>query len=295
MGPTPSQPVKTSGAGAILCMRTGRPPKPLLQRLEEKSEPQPNGCIYWKGGVFETGYGAICLPGGKTVTVHRVAYELKVGPIPKGKALHHTCHCRLCIAPAHLVPVDSKQHAQAHTAERTHCKKGHPYYPNNFYVVPGKSGPTKTCKICQKTREKAQRIAFRASHPAKPHANSAKSHCKRGHPFTPENTRITTQGGRQCKKCFKMLSERWKAAHPTTPRGTPKAFCKHGHEMTQANTYIYRGRRSCRVCILDRIHKSRANRRTSINTIGLGQATSPARGDDSGTAKPAKQALQEPA
>ena len=33
------------------------------------------------------------------------------------------------------------------------------------------------------------------------HYNSAKTHCKRGHRFTPQNTRITTKGGRQCKRC----------------------------------------------------------------------------------------------
>ena len=33
-------------------------------------------------------------------------------------------------------------------------------------------------------------------------ANAAKTHCKRGHEFTPENTHITTQGSRSCKTCM---------------------------------------------------------------------------------------------
>ncbi len=31
-----------------------------------------------------------------------------------------------------------------------------------------------------------------------------KTHCKRGHKFTNENTRITTKGSRQCLNCVKM-------------------------------------------------------------------------------------------
>jgi hypothetical protein len=30
---------------------------------------------------------------------------------------------------------------------------------------------------------------------------SRKTHCKRGHAFTPENTRIHTNGSRQCREC----------------------------------------------------------------------------------------------
>lgn len=31
--------------------------------------------------------------------------------------------------------------------------------------------------------------------------NARKTHCKRGHEFTPENTRIRTSGSRQCREC----------------------------------------------------------------------------------------------
>ncbi len=33
--------------------------------------------------------------------------------------------------------------------------------------------------------------------------NSKKTHCKRGHPYTPETTKITKQGSRQCMICVK--------------------------------------------------------------------------------------------
>jgi hypothetical protein len=34
-----------------------------------------------------------------------------------------------------------------------------------------------------------------------PAANAAKTHCKHGHEFTPENTQITTKGARRCRAC----------------------------------------------------------------------------------------------
>lgn len=35
------------------------------------------------------------------------------------------------------------------------------------------------------------------------HSEAQKTHCKRGHEFTPANTRMTTTGGRQCRECIR--------------------------------------------------------------------------------------------
>ena len=42
-------------------------------------------------------------------------------------------------------------------------------------------------------------------------ANRAKTHCKRGHEFTPENTRITTGGRRNCRVCLRLLNDKYAA------------------------------------------------------------------------------------
>jgi hypothetical protein len=44
--------------------------------------------------------------------------------------------------------------------------------------------------------------------------NAEKTHCIRGHEFTPENTYIQ-QGWRQCKTCRLIRQREWKAAHPS--------------------------------------------------------------------------------
>jgi hypothetical protein len=40
--------------------------------------------------------------------------------------------------------------------------------------------------------------------------NAAKTHCDKGHEFTPENTYIRTraQGGRECRACIRIKSAR---------------------------------------------------------------------------------------
>lgn len=44
------------------------------------------------------------------------------------------------------------------------------------------------------------------------HRNGRKTHCKRGHEFTPENTYVGPKGNRFCRECHRtVLFPRWKA------------------------------------------------------------------------------------
>jgi hypothetical protein len=41
-------------------------------------------------------------------------------------------------------------------------------------------------------------------------AKRAQTHCKRGHEFTPQNTYVTTKGGRVCRICMNAKSQAWR-------------------------------------------------------------------------------------
>jgi hypothetical protein len=111
------------------------------------------------------------------------------------------------------------------------------------------------------------------------HSNARKTHCKRGHEFTPENTIITPDRRRNCRECERLrrpkyesteesrarqreAQRRYREAHPRIlkPKVTP-THCKYGHEFTPENTYVAQGRRYCRECVLRRTSEYRARRR----------------------------------
>ncbi len=67
-------------------------------------------CKVWKGKLNRNGYGVIQVGRSRVkAMVHRLAYELHVGPIPKGKQLDHLCRNRACWEPNHLEPVTNRE------------------------------------------------------------------------------------------------------------------------------------------------------------------------------------------
>lgn len=75
---------------------------PLGDRLMARRSVTPNGCWEYAGGRTFDGYGQITVNGvGRRV--HRVSYELYIGPIPSSKLVRHTCDNPACFNPQHLV------------------------------------------------------------------------------------------------------------------------------------------------------------------------------------------------
>lgn len=74
----------------------------ILKKLKAKSEKLSNGCIEWRGGFLSDGYGQVHW-NHKKHRVHRLAYELLVGPIPEGHVVRHQCDNPKCINPEHLI------------------------------------------------------------------------------------------------------------------------------------------------------------------------------------------------
>lgn len=133
--------------------------KTIKERLSERySINAITGCWLWMAGLNGDGYGYIWTgPNRKADTraAHRVSWELKFGPIPKGMDLHHRCEHPRCVNPDHLELLTRKAHLRlgrsfaAKNAAMTHCKRGHEFTPSNTRV--NKSG-SRCCRTCERNR-----------------------------------------------------------------------------------------------------------------------------------------------
>jgi hypothetical protein len=143
--------------------------RPLEDRFWEKVDKRGvEDCWLWTGSN-DTRYGQIWFRG-KALKASRVAWELTRGPIPPGMQVCHTCDNPPCVNPSHLWLGTMSDNI------RDAVCKGR--------VKPsGAAGWQKT-----------------------------KTHCKRGHPFTPENT-YQQKGGRGCRACLRMRNSNRAALH----------------------------------------------------------------------------------
>jgi hypothetical protein len=113
-------------------------------------------CVEWTGGRNSQGYGYVAFRMGprkvQSKSVHRMAYELLVGPIPEGKQLDHLCRNRACVNPEHLEPVTCQVNLlrgatlAAKNAAKTHCHRGHLLIGGNLYVNPKGHRECKRCR-----------------------------------------------------------------------------------------------------------------------------------------------------
>src|SRR5882724_3668776 len=73
----------------------------LIDRMELVPGPLNTPCWQWQGCCGSHGYGMMSV-GGKRFCVHRLSYQVFVGPIPVGMFICHTCDDRKCINWEHL-------------------------------------------------------------------------------------------------------------------------------------------------------------------------------------------------
>jgi hypothetical protein len=75
--------------------------RPLLDRLMSRVVFGLSDCWHFCGTRNQGGYGRLTV-GGRMQVVHRLSYELFVGPIADGLFVLHSCDNPSCINPAHL-------------------------------------------------------------------------------------------------------------------------------------------------------------------------------------------------
>lgn len=138
--------------------------KTPAERLTAGLERKPNGCLEWTGCVtVRSGYGRIGVAGRGVLVTHRLAWEIANGLIPEGLGVLHHCDNPPCCETA-----PSKEYPEGHLFLGTQT--------DNMadMVAKGRSG----------TRW-----------------GSAITHCPDGHEYTPENTYVKPDGGRECRAC----------------------------------------------------------------------------------------------
>jgi HNH endonuclease len=135
-----------------------------LARLYAKCVITEEGCIRWQGWKNYKGYGEMTYRN-KCVFVHRLVYTLKIGPIPPGMFVCHTCDVRDCVNHEHLwlgTTTDNMRDKFAKGRDfhsnQTHCKRGHPFDEVNTYIKKTKTrqGWARMCKTCQRLRQQGK-------------------------------------------------------------------------------------------------------------------------------------------
>lgn len=187
----------------------------ILDRCLREHADRPTDCWEYPGRR-QRGYGIVNRGRGNSPTLaHRAAYEMLRGPIAPGLHIDHLCRNPACVNPAHMEPVTQAENTRrgnspsARRGRQTHCIRGHPFdEANTRHVANGR-----VCRTCTAERLARKRADRQRPYPGyHPRASGLRTHCLRGHEFTPENTYIGTRHGRPvrcCRACHNAQMRRY--------------------------------------------------------------------------------------
>lgn len=136
---------------------------PQIGRLEDRLWPRvlkTDSCWMWQGAKSLAGYGVISKPGRHRGVhyVHRLVYELLVGPIPDGLVIDHLCETPACCNPDHLEPVTHCVNIErGKRGRKTTCPHGHPLDGMRRGMRRGRHYAWRFCRTCEPTRRSIAR------------------------------------------------------------------------------------------------------------------------------------------
>jgi hypothetical protein len=142
----------------------------LGERLQGKLVLTESGCWEFAGARDSAGYGRIGIGHRNSALAHRVAWNLWTGDDPE-VVRHAICDNPPCCNPLHLaagshadnvtdkVRKGRQTRGEAHpNKQKTHCKRGHEFTPDNTYEYPNQYGGTRRhCKACQRYVERKRK------------------------------------------------------------------------------------------------------------------------------------------
>lgn len=191
-----------------------------VQRFWRKIQ-KTDGCWLWIGSRGPSGYGlfGVATDSGRWATnrAHRFSWEIHNGPIPPGMCVCHHCDNPPCVRPDHLFLGTHKDNSDDMIRKgRGAFGEKHPRAILDWETVRRirrEYDGTLTGRVELANRfgvtERAINSIVRGfiwkegARPVFGTPNAAKTHCKRGHEFTPENTRLRPSGGRTCRACHR--------------------------------------------------------------------------------------------
>lgn len=94
----------------------------VAERFHRSYVPEPNsGCWIWTKSLQGRGYAQISIGRSKPGRANIVSYLLHKGEIPSGLFVRHTCDCRWCVNPDHLILGTAQDNVNDAIARGRHC------------------------------------------------------------------------------------------------------------------------------------------------------------------------------
>lgn len=177
----------------------------LITKRDGRTQPVPGRIL--KLGFDTYGYPIITVRGNgrkSTRTVHQLVLIAFVGPKPEGMECCHNDGNRTNNRLSNLRwdtkksnALDAVRHGTRPDPERTHCQQGHDLSVNRYLNRYGEQGCRECTRLIQ-LRYAEKLKAKRRANPKPRAARKPKTHCKRGHELTPENTYPHSRACRTC-------------------------------------------------------------------------------------------------